>query len=188
MQKGTRTTLCEHWKFAGRDLWAHRQCFLRWNGDNCHGCPPLHLETSVCQHASCTIIFSPPPLFLSESDAFALYRSLSFFLCDSFGVSLSHTHRHHTTHFEWGQVYWEVCYIVWYSWYLSIKKTVSFNFSKNTYLFKHTPSYTVLSISTINYMSNKRLVFEGQISSKKTPKSHADTFYDALWHFHYAQK
>jgi len=24
------------------------------NGDNRHGCPPLHLETSICQHASCT--------------------------------------------------------------------------------------------------------------------------------------
>jgi len=45
------------------------------------------------------------PLFLSESDAFAPSRSLSFSICDSFGVSLSHTHRHHTTHFEWGQVY-----------------------------------------------------------------------------------
>ena len=54
MQKGTRTTRCEHWKFAGRDVWAHQQCFLRWNGDNRHCCPPLHLETSVCQHASCT--------------------------------------------------------------------------------------------------------------------------------------
>jgi len=32
----------------------HKECFLRWNGDNHHGCPPLHLETSVCQHVSCT--------------------------------------------------------------------------------------------------------------------------------------
>jgi len=54
MQKGTRTTRCKHWKFARRDIWAHQQCFLRWNGDNRHGCPPLHLETSVCQHATCT--------------------------------------------------------------------------------------------------------------------------------------
>jgi len=29
-------------KFAGRDAWAHQQCFLRWNS---HGCPSLHLET-----------------------------------------------------------------------------------------------------------------------------------------------
>ena len=54
MQKGTRTTRCKHWQFAERVVWAHQQCFLRWNGDNRHGCPPLHLETSVCQHASCT--------------------------------------------------------------------------------------------------------------------------------------
>jgi len=55
MQKGTRTTRCEHWKVAGRDVWAHQQCsVLRWNGDNRHSCLPLHLETSVCQHASCT--------------------------------------------------------------------------------------------------------------------------------------
>ena len=30
------------------DISAHQQCFLRWNGNNCHGCPPLHLETFVC--------------------------------------------------------------------------------------------------------------------------------------------
>jgi len=36
MQMGTRTTRCEHWKFARRDVWAHQQCFLRWNGNNCH--------------------------------------------------------------------------------------------------------------------------------------------------------
>ena len=54
MQKGTRATRCEHWKFAGGDVWAHQQCFLRWNGNNCHGCLPLHLETFVCQHTSCT--------------------------------------------------------------------------------------------------------------------------------------
>jgi len=56
MQKGTRTvtTRCEHWKFAGGDVWAHRQCLLRWNDDNRHGCPPLHLETSAWRHASCT--------------------------------------------------------------------------------------------------------------------------------------
>ena len=28
MQKGTRTTRCEHWKFARRDVWAHQQCFF----------------------------------------------------------------------------------------------------------------------------------------------------------------
>jgi len=39
---------------ARRDVWAHQQCFLRWNGNNRHGCPPLHLETFVCQHANCT--------------------------------------------------------------------------------------------------------------------------------------
>jgi len=49
MQKGTRTTRCEHCKFARRDVWAHQQCLLRWNGINRHGCPPLHLETFVCQ-------------------------------------------------------------------------------------------------------------------------------------------
>jgi len=38
----------------GSNVWAHQQCLLRWNGDNCHSCPPLHMETSVCQHASCT--------------------------------------------------------------------------------------------------------------------------------------
>ena len=54
MQKGMRTTRCEYWKFARRDVWAHQQCFLRWNGNNRHGCPPLHLETFVCQHTSCT--------------------------------------------------------------------------------------------------------------------------------------
>jgi len=54
MQKGTRTTRCEHSKFAGGDIWAHQQYLLLWNGDNSHGCTPLHLETSVCQHASCT--------------------------------------------------------------------------------------------------------------------------------------
>jgi len=48
MQKGTRTTRCEHWKFARRDVWAHQQCFLRWNGNNRHGCPPLHgMATTV---------------------------------------------------------------------------------------------------------------------------------------------
>jgi len=51
MQKETRTSRCEHEKLAGRDAWAHQQCFLRWNSDNRHGCPPLHLETSVCQAA-----------------------------------------------------------------------------------------------------------------------------------------
>jgi len=50
----TRTTQCEHWKFARRDVWAHQQYFLRWNGNNRHGCPQLHLETFVCQHISCT--------------------------------------------------------------------------------------------------------------------------------------
>ena len=30
------------------------RCLLRQNGDNSHGCTPFHLETSVCQHASCT--------------------------------------------------------------------------------------------------------------------------------------
>ena len=54
MQTGTRITRCEHCKFARRDVWAHQQCFLRWNGDNCHCCPPLHLETFVCQHSNCT--------------------------------------------------------------------------------------------------------------------------------------
>jgi len=34
--------------------WAYQQCLLRWNGNNRHSCPPLHLETFVCQHASCT--------------------------------------------------------------------------------------------------------------------------------------
>ena len=53
-QKSTRTTRCQHWKFARSDVWAHPQCFLRWNGDNRHGCPPLHLEIFVCQHTSCT--------------------------------------------------------------------------------------------------------------------------------------
>jgi len=48
------TTRCEHWKFARKDVWAHQQCFLRWHSNNCHGCPPLHLETFVCQHISCT--------------------------------------------------------------------------------------------------------------------------------------
>ena len=38
MQKSTRTTWCKHWKFGGRDVWTHQQCFLRWNGDNFHSC------------------------------------------------------------------------------------------------------------------------------------------------------
>ena len=59
MQNGTRTTRCEHWKFARRDVWAHQQCILRWNGNNCHGCPPLHLETFVCQHTSSRDICMP---------------------------------------------------------------------------------------------------------------------------------
>jgi len=46
MQKGARTTRCEHWKFAGGDVWAHEQCLLRWHGNNRRCCPPLHLETS----------------------------------------------------------------------------------------------------------------------------------------------
>ena len=54
VQKGTRTTWCEHRRFAGRDVWTHQQCFLRWNGNSRHGCPPLHLETFVRQHTSCT--------------------------------------------------------------------------------------------------------------------------------------
>ena len=36
MHESTRTTRCEHWKHAGGDVWAHQQCFLRWNGDNQH--------------------------------------------------------------------------------------------------------------------------------------------------------
>jgi len=32
MHKGTTTTRFEHWKFTRRDVWAHQQCFLRWNG------------------------------------------------------------------------------------------------------------------------------------------------------------
>ena len=47
MQKGTRTTRCEHWKFAKRDVWARHKCFLRWNGDNRHGCPPFHLNSLI---------------------------------------------------------------------------------------------------------------------------------------------
>ena len=31
MQKGTKSTRCEHWNFAGRDVWAHQQCLLQWN-------------------------------------------------------------------------------------------------------------------------------------------------------------
>ena len=38
---------CEHSKFARRDVWAHQQCLLRWNGDNRHCCPPLHLEIFI---------------------------------------------------------------------------------------------------------------------------------------------
>jgi len=38
-------------KFAGRDVWAHQECLLRWKGDNRHSCPPLHLETSICMPA-----------------------------------------------------------------------------------------------------------------------------------------
>jgi len=45
MQKGTRT-------FAGRDVWAHQQCILRWNGDNCHVFPPHHPETVGHLYAS----------------------------------------------------------------------------------------------------------------------------------------
>jgi len=33
----------------------NNSAFLQWNCDNRHRCPPLHLETSVCQYASCTI-------------------------------------------------------------------------------------------------------------------------------------
>jgi len=47
MQKGTRTTLCEHSEFAGGDVWAHHQFLLRRNGDNHHGCTPLDLYASM---------------------------------------------------------------------------------------------------------------------------------------------
>ena len=44
---------------------------------------------------------------------------------------------------------------------------------KSVYLFKHTPSHTLSTISTITQMSHKHPVFEGQISSKENAeKSH----------------
>jgi len=44
---------------------------------------------------------------------------------------------------------------------------------KSVYLFKHTPSHTLSTISTITQMSHKHPVFEGQMSSKENAeKSH----------------
>jgi len=61
MPKGTRTTRCKHWKFAGEDVWAHQQCILRRNGNNRHGCTLLHLESSVCQHMCASMKATPNP-------------------------------------------------------------------------------------------------------------------------------
>ena len=43
MQKGARTSGCEHWKFVGGDVRAHQQCFLRCYGKKCHSCAPFYL-------------------------------------------------------------------------------------------------------------------------------------------------
>jgi len=50
MQKETRTTLCEHWKIVGGDIWAHQQCLLQQNGNTLYGCTSCNLQTSEWQH------------------------------------------------------------------------------------------------------------------------------------------
>jgi len=57
--KGHENNVVQALKFAGGGVLVSTSIVLsslRRNGDNCHGCPKLHLETLdfKCQHASCT--------------------------------------------------------------------------------------------------------------------------------------
>jgi len=56
------------------------------------------------------------------------------------------------------------------------------------YLFKHTPSHTVLAVSTITQMTHKHPVFEYQIFSKKYAEKSCKHFVHRLRHGHYAPK
>jgi len=108
-----------------------RQClrWRRWWLGHEHG------KMIICPF---TLSFS----LLILSHALALPRSFSFFLCLSFGVFLSHTHRYIPPVCEWGDGYREVCHKVWDANSLRSldENTVSFHVWKSIYLFKHTPS------------------------------------------------
>jgi len=60
--------------------------------------------------------------------------------------------------------------------------------SKSIYMWQHTPSHMVSSISDIKHVSHKWPIFEGLKSCGKTNKMYANTFSDALWHCHYPPK
>ena len=93
-------------------------------------------------------------LFFSLSPPLSLWRTRSPSFCLLFPVillgPLFHTHTHTSYNPFWmGEGVREVCHEVWFSWYLLIKNTVSFHVSKDIHLFKHTPSHTMSSLSTI---------------------------------------
>ena len=44
----------EHWWSGGWNIRSHQQCRLRRDGNDIYGCPQLHLQALVWQHAYCT--------------------------------------------------------------------------------------------------------------------------------------
>jgi len=54
VQISARGPKWEHWRSGGWNTRSHQQCRLQRDGNDSYGCPPLHLQSPVWQHACCT--------------------------------------------------------------------------------------------------------------------------------------
>ena len=139
----------------------------------------------ICRHTNSLQVFSflfSHLLFIS--DAFALPRSLFFFLCHCFGFSLSHTRRHYTNSFEWEEGYWEVCKcstlgIPW------LKIIFLLVFRKYLFISTHSLSHGLKYIHHHTNVTWTSRFWGSDIKLEKTPKSHANTLYDMICQYYF---
>jgi len=101
--------------------------------------------------------------------------------------SLSHTHTHDKTHFEWEEGYWEVCHEVWYSFGISWFRTLFLFMFRKIWIYVNTNTLTQSQVYLPTHKCHMNtLLVSARCQGKKKPKNHANTLYDALWHYHYA--